>query len=97
VLGFGLLWSSTSVVQWVGWHRWFIPVNIILGAFLGCLIGYVMALIIKPPPQFFNFFVIMIGIGKQARWFWIPKPLIVSTNIKDFFWFVLLAMFNHFS
>ncbi|KAH9563963.1 hypothetical protein CY35_05G151500 [Sphagnum magellanicum] len=50
--------SVEKILQW-----WFIPVNIILGAFLGCLIGYVMALIIKPPPQFFNFFVIMIGIG----------------------------------
>jgi hypothetical protein len=72
--------SVEKILQW-----WFIPVNIILGAFLGCLIGYVMALIVKPPPQFFNFFIIMIGIGKQARWFWIPKPLMVSTNIKDFF------------
>ncbi|CAK9877286.1 unnamed protein product [Sphagnum jensenii] len=50
--------SVEKILQW-----WFIPVNIILGAFLGCLIGYVMALIIKPPPQFFNFFIIMIGIG----------------------------------
>jgi hypothetical protein len=43
--------------------RWFIPVNVVLGAFLGCLLGYVIALIVRPPPQFFNFFVIMIGIG----------------------------------
>ncbi|CAM6049362.1 unnamed protein product [Sphagnum compactum] len=50
--------SVEKILQW-----WFIPANIILGAFLGCLIGYVMALIIKPPPQFFNFFIIMIGIG----------------------------------
>ncbi|KAH9576199.1 hypothetical protein CY35_01G149800 [Sphagnum magellanicum] len=47
-----------KILQW-----WFIPVNVVLGAFLGCLLGYVMALIVRPPPQFFNFFVIMIGIG----------------------------------
>ncbi|CAM6044527.1 unnamed protein product [Sphagnum compactum] len=46
-----------KILQW-----WFIPVNVVLGAFLGCLLGYVMALIVRPPPQFFNFFVIMIGI-----------------------------------
>ncbi|CAK9872060.1 unnamed protein product [Sphagnum jensenii] len=42
---------------------WFIPVNIVIGAVLGCTLGYLMALLVRPPPQFFNFFVIMVGIG----------------------------------
>jgi predicted permease len=44
-------------------NRWFIPVNIVIGAVLGCTLGYLMALLVRPPPQFFNFFVIMVGIG----------------------------------
>ncbi|CAM6045682.1 unnamed protein product [Sphagnum compactum] len=50
--------SVEKILQW-----WFIPVNIVLGAILGCMLGYLIALIVRPPPQFFNFFIVMIGIG----------------------------------
>jgi hypothetical protein len=57
-------------------NRWFIPVNIVIGAVLGCTLGYLMALLVRPPPQFFNFFVIMVGIGKlQQDNFPIHTPL----------------------
>jgi hypothetical protein len=53
----------------IGWCRWFIPVNIVLGAILGCMLGYLVALIVRPPPQFFKFFIVMIGIGKEDSFF----------------------------
>jgi predicted permease len=56
--------SVEKILQW-----WFIPVNIVLGAILGCMLGYLIALIVRPPPQFFNFFIVMIGIGKQDSFF----------------------------
>ena len=43
--------------------RWFIPVNVVLASTFGCLLGYLVAFMIKPPPEFFNFTVVMIGIG----------------------------------
>ena len=39
--------------------------NVFLGAVVGCIIGYVVAWIVRPPPKFFNFTVIMIGIGEH--------------------------------
>jgi hypothetical protein len=50
----------------VVYDRWFIPVNVVLAAVFGCLLGYAVALLIKPPPEFFNFTVVFIGIGTQA-------------------------------
>jgi hypothetical protein len=43
--------------------RWYIPVNVVVAATVGCTIGYIVALLIRPPPRFFNFTVVMIGIG----------------------------------
>jgi predicted permease len=56
--------SVEKILQW-----WFIPVNIVLGAILGCMLGYLVALIVRPPPQFFKFFIVMIGIGKEDSFF----------------------------
>jgi hypothetical protein len=39
-------------------------VNVVLGAVLGCTVGYLVALVVRPPPRYFNFTVVMIGIGK---------------------------------
>ncbi|KAL3697079.1 hypothetical protein R1sor_011155 [Riccia sorocarpa] len=57
-----------KVLMW-----WFIPVNVLLGSVIGCTIGYIVALLVKPPPQFFNFTVVMIGIGNIGN---IPLVLI---------------------
>ncbi|CAK9215842.1 unnamed protein product [Sphagnum troendelagicum] len=45
---------------------WFIPVNVMLSAIIGCLVGVVVALICRPPPQFFKFTVVMTGIGNTG-------------------------------
>lgn len=51
---------------WVISARWFIPVNIVLASTLGCIVGYAVAYMVKPPPEFFNFTVVMIGIGTSS-------------------------------
>lgn len=37
--------------------------NVVIASTFGCLVGYAVAFLIKPPPEFFNFTVVMIGIG----------------------------------
>jgi hypothetical protein len=39
-----------------------------VASLLGCCLGYAIALLVKPPPQFFNFTVVMIGIGMLANY-----------------------------
>jgi predicted permease len=51
-----------NVLQW-----WFIPVNVLLSTAIGCALGYVVALICRPPPQFFRFTVIMTGFGNTGN------------------------------
>ncbi|KAE8703174.1 putative cytochrome P450 [Hibiscus syriacus] len=47
-----------KMIQW-----WFIPVNVVLGAISGSIIGYVIVTLIKPPYPYFKFSVIKIAIG----------------------------------
>ena len=44
--------------------RWFIPVNIIISATLGCLVGCIVVMLIKPPAEFRKFTIIAVGIGR---------------------------------
>ena len=61
----------------VVYARWFIPVNVILASTFGCCLGYLVAFLVKPPPEFFNFTVIMIGIGIHLYTF---DPMAVNLN-----------------
>ncbi|CAI7772115.1 unnamed protein product [Closterium sp. NIES-54] len=65
-LGAAVTWQKLT--EW-----WFIPVNVFLGAVVGCTIGLIVALIVRPPPQFFKFTIVMIGIGNIGN---IPLVLI---------------------
>ncbi|CAI5498677.1 unnamed protein product, partial [Closterium sp. Naga37s-1] len=65
-LGAAVTWQKLT--EW-----WFIPVNVFLGAVVGCTIGLIVALIIRPPPQYFKFTIVMIGIGNIGN---IPLVLI---------------------
>lgn len=56
-------------------HWWFIPVNVLLSYFIGCIAGVFVALICKPPPQFFRFTVVMTGIGNAGN---LPLAIIGS-------------------
>jgi predicted permease len=60
-----------AILEW-----WFIPVNVVLGAVLGCTLGYFVALLVRPPPQYFNFTVVMIGIGNIGN-----MPLVIIASI----------------
>ncbi|KAG0573074.1 hypothetical protein KC19_VG146600 [Ceratodon purpureus] len=64
---FTQLGKAVTVEKIIEW--WFIPVNVVLAAVFGCLVGYAVAHLIKPPPKFFNFTVVFIGIGTQLSIF----------------------------
>ncbi|XP_048231095.1 protein PIN-LIKES 2 isoform X4 [Ricinus communis] len=51
-----------NIVRW-----WFIPVNVLLSTAIGCVLGYLVALICRPPPEFFRFTIIMTGFGNTGE------------------------------
>eukprot|EP00246_Nothoceros_aenigmaticus_P000837 TRINITY_DN1106_c0_g1_i3.p1 TRINITY_DN1106_c0_g1~~TRINITY_DN1106_c0_g1_i3.p1 ORF type:complete len:313 (-),score=31.88 TRINITY_DN1106_c0_g1_i3:30-968(-) len=55
-LGLAVTWEK--ILLW-----WFIPVNVVVAAVIGCAIGYIVALVVKPPREFFGLTIVMIGIG----------------------------------
>lgn len=67
-LGESMTWSNML-------HWWFIPVNVLLSYFTGCIAGVVVAVVCKPPPQFFRFTVVMTGIGNSGN---LPLAIIGS-------------------
>ena len=46
---------------------WFVPLNVIVSTIIGCVLGYIVALICRPPPQFFRFTIIMTGFGNTGN------------------------------
>lgn len=46
---------------------WFIPVNVLISTAIGCTLGYIVAVVCRPPPQFFRFTVIMTGFGNTGN------------------------------
>lgn len=46
---------------------WFIPVNVILSTAIGCVLGFLVAIICRPPPQFFRFTIIMTAFGNTGN------------------------------
>ncbi|GLU14791.1 hypothetical protein SLE2022_313390 [Rubroshorea leprosula] len=67
-LGQAITWQK--MLQW-----WFIPVNVVLGAISGSLIGLLIATIVHPPYPFFKFTIIQIGIGNIGN---VPLVLIAA-------------------
>ncbi|XXG74248.1 hypothetical protein AAC387_Pa07g3017 [Persea americana] len=59
------LGQSITLSNFTLW--WFIPVNVLLSTIIGCILGYVVALMCRPPPQFFRFTVIMTGFGNTGN------------------------------
>lgn len=66
----GALVTWRNMLDW-----WFIPVNVILSSTIGCIFGYFVARICRPPPQFFRFTIIMTGIGNTGN---LPFAIISS-------------------
>ncbi|XAR52487.1 hypothetical protein NMG60_11020603 [Bertholletia excelsa] len=46
---------------------WFIPVNVLLSTIIGCLLGYLVVIICRPPAQFTRFTIIMTAFGNTGN------------------------------
>ncbi|KAF9613116.1 hypothetical protein IFM89_005595 [Coptis chinensis] len=51
-----------NVAKW-----WFVPVNVLISTIIGCILGYIVAIICRPPPEFFRFTIIMTGFGNTGN------------------------------
>ncbi|OAY41676.1 protein PIN-LIKES 6 [Manihot esculenta] len=68
---FSQLGQAVTMKKMLEW--WFIPINVVLAAISGSLIGFIVAYIVRPPYPFFKFTVIQIGIGNIGN---VPLVLI---------------------
>lgn len=59
------LGESITLQEALQW--WFVPVNVLISTAIGCVLGYVVAIICQPPPQFFRLTVIMTGFGNTGN------------------------------
>ncbi|CAI0627121.1 unnamed protein product [Linum tenue] len=48
-------------------HWWFIPVNVLISTAAGCILGCLVALVCRPPPELFRFTVIATGFGNTGN------------------------------
>lgn len=46
---------------------WFVPVNVLVSTLIGCILGYLVVLICRPPPQFNRFTIIMTALGNTGN------------------------------
>ena len=46
---------------------WFIPVNVLISTAIGCVLGFLVAIICRPPPEFFRFTVIVTAFGNTGN------------------------------
>ncbi|GAB4828805.1 Protein PIN-LIKES 2, variant 2 [Ancistrocladus abbreviatus] len=51
-----------NLIQW-----WFIPVNVLVSTLVGCVLGYLVVIICRPPPQFTRFTIIMTAFGNTGN------------------------------
>ncbi|CAN1122896.1 Protein PIN-LIKES 2 [Linum perenne] len=59
------LGESVTIHNVVDW--WFIPVNVIFSTVAGCILGCIVAVVCRPPPQLFRFTVIATGFGNTGN------------------------------
>ncbi|KAK9676367.1 hypothetical protein RND81_11G072600 [Saponaria officinalis] len=67
------LGQSMTLQNFIQW--WFIPVNVVLSTVIGCLLGFLVVLICRPPPQFNRFTIIMTGFGNTGN---LPLAIVSS-------------------
>jgi len=73
------LGESITLENFVDW--WFIPVNVLVSTALGCLLGFVVVVICRPPPQLTRFTIIMTGFGNTGN---LPLAVVGSVcHTKD--------------
>ncbi|XP_027159741.1 protein PIN-LIKES 2-like [Coffea eugenioides] len=59
------LGESITVKNFTLW--WFIPVNVLISTAIGCVLGFLVAIICRPPPEFFRFTVIVTAFGNTGN------------------------------
>ncbi|CAL9068892.1 protein PIN-LIKES 2-like [Musa acuminata AAA Group] len=59
------LGQSVTVDDVLLW--WFVPINVLISTAIGCALGYIVAIVCHPPPQFFRFTIIMTGFGNTGN------------------------------
>lgn len=67
------LGQSITFKNFILW--WFIPANVLISTLIGCLLGYLVAIICRPPPEFFRFTIIMTGFGNTG---YLPLAIVSS-------------------
>lgn len=73
------LGESITLQNFVDW--WFIPFNVIVSTVLGCLLGFLVVLICRPPPQLSRFTIIMTAFGNTGN---LPLAIVGSVcHTKD--------------
>ncbi|KAE8694983.1 hypothetical protein F3Y22_tig00110761pilonHSYRG00078 [Hibiscus syriacus] len=70
---FSQLGQAITLQKMLEW--WFIPVNVILSALVGSLIGLVVVTLVKPPYPYFKFSIVQIAIGNIGN---VPLVLIAA-------------------
>lgn len=68
---FTQLGRAVTLQKMIEW--WFIPVNVVLAAISGSVIGFTVASIVRPPKNYFKFTIVQIGIGNIGN---VPLVLI---------------------
>ncbi|MBA0738658.1 hypothetical protein Gogos_011989 [Gossypium gossypioides] len=51
-----------SIARW-----WFIPVNVLISTFVGCLLGLLVVIICRPPPEYKRFTIVMTAFGNTGN------------------------------
>ncbi|GAV75816.1 Mem_trans domain-containing protein [Cephalotus follicularis] len=67
------LGPSISFNNFINW--WFIPVNVVISTAIGCILGCLVAIICRPPTEFYRFTIIMIALGNTGN---IPFAIVAS-------------------
>ncbi|KAI4357694.1 hypothetical protein L6164_001628 [Bauhinia variegata] len=62
---FSALGESITLQNLKDW--WFIPVNVLVSTAIGCMLGLLVVVICRPPPQLIRFTIIMTGFGNTGN------------------------------
>ncbi|KAL3627063.1 Protein PIN-LIKES 2 [Castilleja foliolosa] len=63
--------TLSNFFQW-----WFIPINVILSTAIGCVLGFLVSKICRPPPEYIRFTIIMTAFGNTGN-----LPLSIVTSV----------------
>ncbi|KAL2499474.1 Auxin efflux carrier family protein [Abeliophyllum distichum] len=67
------LGETITLKNFIRW--WFIPVNVLLSTAIGCILGFLVAKICRPPSEYFRFTIIMTAFGNTGN---LPLAIVES-------------------